>query len=168
MLKLLFLLFENSFLSLCPNQKKIIENKKAKEEKIHICIKPSLELIPFLKILYSKSKLIEYNIENQVIVTENVGKALSYIPEENWQEREKHLPGISKIYKGLEKYGLFHNDIRYKNIVWDKKTNKYYMIDFDFVSVKNKEADGDYIIRNIEKKILKKKGKKSKKTKKKK
>lgn len=112
-------------------------------------------------------KLIEYNIENQVIVTENVGKSLDYIPEENWQEREKHLPGISKIYKGLEKFGLYHNDIRYKNIVWDKKKNKYYLIDFDFVSVKNLEADGDYIIRNIEKKILKKKGK-SKKTKKKK
>jgi len=113
-------------------------------------------------------KLIEYNIENQVIVTENVGKSLDYIPEENWQEREKHLPGISKIYKGLEKYHIFHNDLRYKNIVWNKKTNKYYMIDFDFVSVKNKEADGDFIIRNIEKKILKKKNKKGKKTKKKK
>ena len=112
-------------------------------------------------------KLIEYNIENQVIVTENVGKSLDYIPEENWQEREKHLPGISKIYKGLEQFGLFHNDLRYKNIVWDKKKNKYFLIDFDFVSVKNLEADGDYIIRNIEKKILKKKGK-SKKTKKKK
>ena len=112
-------------------------------------------------------KLIEYNIENQVIVTENVGKSLDYIPEEDWQEREKHLPGISKIYKGLEQFGLFHNDLRYKNIVWDKKKNKYFLIDFDFVSVKNLEADGDYIIRNIEKKILKKKGK-SKKTKKKK
>jgi tRNA A-37 threonylcarbamoyl transferase component Bud32 len=112
-------------------------------------------------------KLVEYNIENQVIVTENVGKSLDYIPEENWQEREKHLPGISKIYKGLEQFGLFHNDLRYKNIVWDKKKNKYFLIDFDFVSVKNLEADGDYIIRNIEKKILKKKGK-SKKTKKKK
>ena len=112
-------------------------------------------------------KLIEYNIENQVIVTENVGKSLNYIPEENWREREKHLPGISKIYKGLEQFGLFHNDLRYKNLVWNKKKNKYYMIDFDFVSVKNLEADGDYIIRNIEKKILKKKGK-SKKTKKKK
>jgi len=112
-------------------------------------------------------KLIEYNIGDQTIVTENVGKSLDYIPEENWQEREKHLPGISKIYKGLEQFGLFHNDLRYKNIVWDKKKNKYYLIDFDFVSVKNLEADGDFIIRNIEKKILKKKGK-SKKTKKKK
>ena len=114
-------------------------------------------------------KLIEYNIENQVIVTENAGKSLDYIPEEDWQGREKHLPGISKIYKGLEKYGLYHNDIRYKNIVWNKKKNKYYLIDFDFVSVKNLEADGDYIIRNIEKKILRKKGdKKSMKTKRKK
>tara|TARA_B100000035_G_scaffold314419_1_gene330644 strand:+ start:2502 stop:2984 length:483 start_codon:yes stop_codon:yes gene_type:complete len=112
-------------------------------------------------------KLISYNISSQTIVTENVGRSLDYIPEEDWQGREKHLPGISKIYKGLEKFGIYHNDLRYKNIVWNKKNNKYYLIDFDFVGFKNREADGDFIIRNIEKKILKKKGK-SKKTKKKK
>ena len=112
-------------------------------------------------------KLISYNINSQTIITENSGKALSYIPEEDWQGREKHLPGISKIYKGLEKYHIFHNDLRYKNIVWNKKKNKYYLIDFEASGFKNREADGDYIIRNIEKKILKKKGK-SKKTKKKK
>jgi len=113
-------------------------------------------------------KLIEYNIENQTIVTENVGRSLDYIPEEDWQKRESHLPGISKIYKGLERFGLYHNDLRYKNIVWNKKKNKYYLIDFDFVGFKNREADGDYIIRNIDKKILRKNDKKSKKTKKKK
>ncbi len=50
----------------------------------------------------------------------------------------------------------------------NKKKNKYYLIDFDFVSLKNLEADGEFIIRNIEKKILKKKNKKGEKTKKKK
>ena len=140
--------------------------KKTKEGRKNFMNELYVYLLAKEKKLKFIPKLIEYNIENQVIVTENVGKALSYIPEEDWQGREKHLPGISKIYKGLEKFGLFHNDIRYKNIVWNKKTNKYYIIDFDFVSVKNLEADGDYIIRNIEKKILKKKGK-SKKTKKK-
>jgi len=101
-------------------------------------------------------KLISYDMKSQTIITENVGKSLDYIDESNWEGREKHLKGISKIYKGLEKYGLSHNDIRYKNIVWNKKKNNYYLIDFEAVSYKNTEADGDYIIRNIEKKILKK------------
>ena len=48
-------------------------------------------------------KLISYNIADQVIVTKKCGKSLDYIPEENWQGREKHLKGISKIYKSLEK-----------------------------------------------------------------
>ena len=142
--------------------------KKTKEGRKNFMNELYVYLLAKEKKLKFIPKLIEYNISSQTIVTENVGKSLDFIPESDWIGREKHLPGISKIYKGLEKYGLFHNDIRYKNIVWNKKTNKYYIIDFDFVSVKNKEADGDFIIRNIEKKILKKKGKKSKKTKKKK
>ena len=101
-------------------------------------------------------KLLKYSIKDQVIVTENCGRALSYIPEEDWEGREKHLKGISKIYKGLEKYKLYHNDLRYKNIVWDKKTNKYFLIDFESTGYKNLEADVDFIIRNIQNKIIKK------------
>ena len=142
--------------------------KKTKEGRKNFMNELYVYLLAKEKKLKFIPKLIEYNIGDQTIVTENVGKSLDHIPESDWQEREKHLPGISKIYKGLEKYHIFHNDLRYKNIVWNKKTNKYFLIDFDFIGFKNKEADGDFIIRNIEKKILKKKGKKSKKTKKKK
>jgi len=136
--------------------------KKKKGGKKHFMNELYVYLLAKQKNIKCIPKLLSYSIENQTIVTENVGRSLDYIPEENWQEREKHLPGISKIYKVLEKYKLYHNDIRYKNIVWNKKNNKYYLIDFDFIGFKNKEADGDYIIRNIEKKILKK-GKKTKK-----
>jgi len=136
--------------------------KKKKDGKKHFMNELYVYLLAKQKNIKCIPKLLSYSIENQTIVTENVGRSLDYIPEENWQEREKHLPGISKIYKVLEKYKLYHNDLRYKNIVWNKKKNKYYLIDFDFIAFKNKEADGDYIIRNIEKKILKK-GKKTKK-----
>ena len=95
--------------------------KKTKEGRKNFMNELYVYLLAKEKKLKFIPKLIEYNIENQVIVTENSGKSLDYIPEENWQEREKHLPGISKIYKGLEQFGLYHNDIRYKNIVWDKK-----------------------------------------------
>ena len=107
--------------------------------------------------------LIRYDIVKKELVTENVGKSLGLIPEEDWQDREKHLPGISKIYKKLEKYGLYHNDLRYKNIIWNKCNNKYYLIDFESTSQVNEESDGDYIQRNIQNKILKKKKKKTKK-----
>jgi len=136
--------------------------KKKKDGKKHFMNELYVYLLAKQKNIKCIPKLVSFDISKQIIVTENVGRSLDYIPEEDWQEREKHLPGISKIYKVLEKYKLYHNDIRYKNIVWNKKTNKYYLIDFDFIGFKNKEADGDYIIRNIEKKILKK-GKKTKK-----
>ena len=136
--------------------------KKKKEGKKHFMNELYVYLLAKQKNIKCIPKLLSFDISKQIIVTENVGRSLDYIPEENWQEREKHLPGISKIYKVLEKYKLYHNDLRYKNIVWNKKKNKYYLIDFDFIGFKNKEADGDYIIRNIEKKILKK-GKKTKK-----
>ena len=141
--------------------------KKTKEGRKNFMNELYVYLLAKEKKLKFIPKLISYNISSQTIITENVGKSLDFIPESDWIGREKHLPGISKIYKGLEKYHIFHNDLRYKNIVWNKKKGKYYLIDFDFVGFKNREADGDYIIRNIEKKILKKKGK-SKKTKKKK
>tara|TARA_B100000768_G_C11094205_1_gene296279 strand:+ start:171 stop:656 length:486 start_codon:yes stop_codon:yes gene_type:complete len=138
--------------------------KKRKDGKKHFLNELYVYLLAKQKKISFIPNLVSFDISKQIIVTENVGKSLDYIPEEDWQEREKHLLGISKIYKGLEKYGLYHNDLRYKNIVWNKKTNKYYLIDFDFIGFKNKEADGDYIIRNIKKKILKKvKNKKTKK-----
>ena len=136
--------------------------KKKKDGKKHFMNELYVYLLAKQKNIKCIPKLVSFDISKQIIVTENVGRSLDYIPESEWMEREKHLPGISKIYKVLEKYKLYHNDIRYKNIVWNKKKNKYYLIDFDFIGFKNKEADGDYIIRNIEKKILKK-GKKTKK-----
>ena len=138
--------------------KKIVKKKfkKTEEGRMLYLNELSIYLLSRQKKLKYIPKLISYDIVKREIVTENVGKALDFIPEEDWEEREKHLPGISKIYKGLEKYGLYHNDLRYKNIIWDKCNNKYYLIDFESTNVKNREADGDFIIRNISKKILKK------------
>jgi thiamine kinase-like enzyme len=137
--------------------------KKTKEGRKFFLNELAIYLLAKEEKLKFVPKLVKYNIKDQIIVTENCGRALSYIPEEAWQEREKHLKGISKIYKSLEKYKLYHNDLRYKNIVWDKKNNKYYLIDFETTGYKNVEADGDFIIRNIEKKILKKNKTKKKK-----
>ncbi len=71
--------------------------KKTKEGRKNFMNELYVYLLAKEKKLKFIPKLIEYNIENQVIVTENIGKSLDYIPEEKWQEREKHIQGISKI-----------------------------------------------------------------------
>jgi len=136
--------------------------KKTKDGRIFFQNELSIYLLAQQEKLSYIPKLISYSMKNQTIIIERRGKSLDYIPEEDWEGREKHLKGISKIYKSLEKYKLYHNDLRYKNILYEKKTKKYFLIDFESISYKNTEADGDYIIRNIEKKILKKKSKKTK------
>ena len=92
------------------NSQKITKRfKKTKEGRKNFMNELYVYLLAKEKKLKFIPKLIEYNISSQTIVTENVGKSLDFIPESDWIEREKHLPGISKIYKGLEKWGLFHN-----------------------------------------------------------
>ena len=88
--------------------------KKRKDGKKHFLNELYVYLLAKQKNIKCIPKLLSYSIENQTIVTENVGRSLDYIPEEDWQEREKHLPGISKIYKVLEKYKLYHNYKRNK------------------------------------------------------
>jgi predicted Ser/Thr protein kinase len=130
--------------------------KKTKDGRIFFQNELSIYLLAKQENLSYIPKLISYSMKNQTLIIERRGKSLDYIPEEDWEGREKHLKGISKIYKSLERYKLYHNDLRYKNILYDKKTKKYYLIDFESVSYKNTEADGDFIIRNIQKKIIKK------------
>ena len=94
--------------------------KKTKEGRKNFMNELYVYLLAKEKRLKFIPKLIEYNIENQVIVTENSGKSLDYIPEENWQLLQ-HLQRFLK-YKGL---GLYHNDLRL-NIVWNKRLKLFH------------------------------------------
>ena len=86
----------------------------------------------------------------------------------DYKKRESYLPLIHKILKSLKKdLNLYHNDVLYRNFVFNPKKNRLYIIDFESVSIeKTSHEPKDYIEINIKNK-LKKTKKKNKKDKKK-
>ena len=113
-------------------------------------------------------RMISYDFKKRSITTERIdGFDLGTIPESDYEEREKYLPQISDIlYKLKKDLNLYHNDILYRNFVYNPKNRRLYIIDFESVSIEKTSHEAkDYIEINISKKLKKKK--KTKKTKKK-
>ena len=80
-------------------------------------------------------KLLDYDEDKRILVIENVGTSLDKLIKNNKVKRDLFLPKIEKVYnKFLEVFKLYHNDLRYKNIVYNKKKNKLYLIDFEFTN----------------------------------
>jgi len=110
-------------------------------------------------------RMISYDYKKRTITIEKInGFDLGTIPESNYEEREKYLEQISDILKKLKKdLLLYHNDILYRNFVFNPKTKNLYIIDFESVSIeKTSHEKKDYIEYK-----LKEEKKKNKKTKKK-
>ena len=110
-------------------------------------------------------RMISYDFKKRSITTERIhGFDLGTIPESNYEEREKYLEQISNILKKLKKdLLLYHNDVLYRNFVFNPKTRNLYIIDFESVSIeKTSHEKKDYIEYK-----LKEEKKKNKKTKKK-
>ena len=78
-------------------------------------------------------KLIGYDFKNRTITIEKIsGFDLGTIPESDFEEREKYLPLIKKVLKSFKKdLNLYHNDILYRNFVYNPKKGRLYIIDFD-------------------------------------
>ena len=117
-------------------------------------------------------RMISYDFKKRSITTERInGFDLGTIPESNYEEREKYLEQISNILKKLKKdLLLYHNDVLYRNFVYNPDTKKLYIIDFESVSIeKTSHEKKDWIEFKLEqdKKKNKKTKKKKKKTKKK-
>ena len=113
-------------------------------------------------------KLISYDFKNRTITIEKIsGFDLGTIPESDFEEREKYLPLIKKVLKSFKKdLNLYHNDILYRNFVYNPKKGRLYIIDYESASIERTSHEPkDYIEINIKKKLKTKK--KSKKTKKK-
>ena len=81
-----------------------------------------------------------YDNNNMVIATTYCGKILSKITDFNFLPYEQQLINIMNIMN--DKYSLFHNDLRAKNICIDD-SGKIYIIDFDRSS--NKCSEKIYI-----------------------
>jgi thiamine kinase-like enzyme len=90
-------------------------------------------------------KLFKFEDETKTIWTEYCGISLNlkYPPK----ERYRFKPEIRKIAWQLEALGLYHNDIRWKNIV-ESDSGSLFLIDFECVSEDNRERDPEYILRN--------------------
>ena len=95
-------------------------------------------------------KIIHYDCNRLTIKTENVGISLQEYCDEYGCDFEKNfIPKIKKIYNKFSKLGYYHNDLRLKNIVVNPKTQKIYLIDFEFTDKEYKDADDESIVRNL-------------------
>jgi RIO-like serine/threonine protein kinase len=80
-------------------------------------------------------KLLGYCNKSLILVTEDAGTALSKV-DLNLKEREDELVGmIDTLYA---KYGLYHNDLRPRNITVDAD-GKLWLIDFEHTSSTKRE-----------------------------
>jgi thiamine kinase-like enzyme len=118
--------------------KKVLKtwNKYKKERDFYLFTGHLLDFVP---------KLFKFEDETKTIWTEYCGISLNlkYPPK----ERYRFKPEIRKIAWQLEALGLYHNDIRWKNIV-ESDSGSLFLIDFECVSEDNRERDPEYILRN--------------------
>ncbi len=90
-------------------------------------------------------KLLDFDIDKKKLVVENVGKPLTHYKK----DLEFFLPKIKNVYNKLIKNGIYHNDLRLKNILYNEKLNKIYLIDFENSGSIYKDTDNENIIKKI-------------------
>jgi thiamine kinase-like enzyme len=136
--------------------------KFVKELSVYIAAdKKKLDYIP---------QLVSFSYKNRSITTKKInGYDLGQIPEDDFEKREKFLPKIDKILKRLKKdLNLYHNDVLYRNFVYNPNSKKLYIIDFESVSISRTSFDKkDWIEYKLKEKNKKKHKNKKIKTKKK-
>lgn len=89
--------------------------------------------------------LIKFDDETKTIWTYYCGVSLNlkYIPKERGIFKNE----IRSMVEQLKNYNLFHNDIRWKNIV-ESNDGRLFLIDFEVTSSENKERDPEWILRD--------------------
>jgi thiamine kinase-like enzyme len=94
--------------------------------------------------------LIKFDDETKTIWTDYCGVSLNlkYKPF----QRYKFKQAIRDIADQLRSYNLFHNDIRWKNVV-ENDAGELFLIDFEVISNDNKERDPEWILTDKPQKI---------------
>ena len=100
----------------------------------------NLEFIP---------ELLDYNVSNRMLKIKNVGKSLHDLYKGKMEEKRAMIPKVMEEYKKLVKLGFYHNDLRYKNIVYNEREEQIYLIDFEFTSTKFLDKDDEHIIKPL-------------------
>jgi thiamine kinase-like enzyme len=112
------------------------KNKYERERDFYINFNHVLSYIP---------RLVRWNDVEKTIWTEYCGISLNlkYPPK----ERYKFKSQIRFMVDELRAVGYYHNDIRWKNIV-ENENGRLFLIDFEVVSIDNKERDPEWILRD--------------------
>ena len=93
-------------------------------------------------------KLRYFDDENLILGLTYVGDSLEIFRTKKKEEYNRQVDNINKQIKSivdslLSKYGLYHNDLRYRNICIDE-FNKIRLIDFDWTNDKLLERERRY------------------------
>ena len=109
-------------------------NKYKKERDFYLFTGCLLDFVP---------KLHKFDDDSKTIWTEYCGQSLNlkYIPK----DRYKFKPQIREMVKLLATLNLYHNDIRWKNVV-ESDSGQLFLIDFEVISNENKERDPENIL----------------------
>tara|TARA_R100000808_G_C2138439_1_gene146464 strand:- start:452 stop:886 length:435 start_codon:yes stop_codon:yes gene_type:complete len=91
-------------------------------------------------------ELLDYNVSKRRLKIKNVGESMKDLYKGDMKKKCSYRKRIMDMYKKLVKEGLYHNDLRYKNVIHNRKTDKLYLIDFEFTSKKYEDKDDDRII----------------------
>ena len=110
------------------------QNKYLRERDFYIAYELFFDFIP---------NLIKFDDATKTIWTEYCGISLNikYIPKERYRFKNS----IRSMVEQLQNYNLFHNDIRWKNIV-ENDDGRLFLIDFEVTSNENKERDPENIL----------------------
>ena len=111
-------------------------------------------------------ELIDYSVSDRMLKIKNVGTSVHELYKGKPKLKENLHPKIIKEYKKLIGLGFYHNDLRYKNVVYNEEEDQIYLIDFEFTSTKLIDKDDENILKNNNLKIGNKDKKIKKKTKK--
>jgi tRNA A-37 threonylcarbamoyl transferase component Bud32 len=101
-------------------------------------------------------ELLDYDVSKRMLKIKNVGKSLHDLYKGKMEEKRAMIPKVMEEYKKLVKLGFFHNDLRYKNIVYNEREEQIYLIDFEFTSTKFLDKDDEHIIKPLKKSISRK------------
>ena len=109
-------------------------NKYKKERDFYLFTGCLLDFVP---------KLHKFDDDSKTIWTEYCGQSLNlkYIPK----DRYKFKPQIREMVEFLATLNLYHNDIRWKNVV-ESDSGQLFLIDFEVISNENKERDPENIL----------------------
>jgi thiamine kinase-like enzyme len=109
-------------------------NKYKRERDFYLFTGCLLDFVP---------KLFKFEDETKTIWTYYCGQSLNlkYEPK----QRYKFKPKIKEMVNHLYKLGLYHNDIRWKNVV-ENESGELFLIDFESISDHNKERDPENIL----------------------